>query len=343
MKAAPREIERLLRAPPARLCGALVFGPDEGLVRERAALLARAIVDDPGDAFRVAELTPATVREDPARLADEVQAIAFGGGRRLIWVRGPGELPADATERALACAGRDTFFLVEAGDLPARAPLRRLFEAAEAAIAIACYPEEGEALERAMQGMLADLGAHAGPEVLAFLAQRLGGDRQLVRREIEKLALHAGGTSGLATITVADAEAVIGDVTALTLEDIAAATAAGDQAGLGRQLGKAFLHGESPVSVLRAMLRYLHRMLEATALRERGASPEAAMAALRPPVFFRQQRSFSAALGTWSSAKLVVALDLVLEAEVACKTTAIPAEAVCGYTLARIAHAARRS
>ncbi|MBM3517738.1 MAG: DNA polymerase III subunit delta [Alphaproteobacteria bacterium] len=341
MKPAPREIERLLRAPPATLGGALVFGPDQGLVRERADLLARAVAGDLGDAFRVAQLTPAGVRDDPARLSDETRALAFGGGRRLVWVRGPGEAPIDAVEHALGGTGPGSFLLIEAGDLAARAPLRRLFEAAAAAVAIACYPEEGESLERVMQGILAEHGARATPETLAFLGQRLGGDRQLVRREIEKLILYAAG--GGAAIGLADAEAVTGDVTELTLDDIAAAVAGGEHAALSRLLDKAFQQGESAIGVLRAVMRHLHRLLEATAQRERGATPEAAMAALRPPVFFRQQPAFRAALRTWSSAKLLVVLELVLKAEIVCKTSGIPAAAVCGYTLTRIAHAARRS
>ncbi|MGH6977093.1 MAG: DNA polymerase III subunit delta, partial [Stellaceae bacterium] len=56
MKLELRRIESFLAAPDPALRACLVYGPDRGLVGERAARLARAIVPDPKDAFRVAAL-----------------------------------------------------------------------------------------------------------------------------------------------------------------------------------------------------------------------------------------------------------------------------------------------
>ena len=65
----------------------LLYGPDAGLVRERAEALAKKTVTDLQDPFRVALLTGAMIAEDPARLIDEMAAQAFGGGRRLVRVQ----------------------------------------------------------------------------------------------------------------------------------------------------------------------------------------------------------------------------------------------------------------
>jgi DNA polymerase-3 subunit delta len=45
---------------------------------------------------------------------------------------------------------------------------------------------------------------------------------------------------------------------------------------------------------------------------------------------------------TWSAATLAQALDSLTQAEIDCKTTGLPAVAVCGQALMAIAAAARR-
>jgi len=76
MNIRPSEVERFVDAPPPSLVAALVFGPDRGLVEERAGRIARAIVPDLSDPFRVADLAEGTLDSDPARLADEAATMA---------------------------------------------------------------------------------------------------------------------------------------------------------------------------------------------------------------------------------------------------------------------------
>ena len=82
------EGRRVRRQPPKKLTAALVFGPDQGLVRERADALAKTVVPDLNDPFRVAEIEKRRAGTDPARLFDEAAAISMIGGRRVVRVRG---------------------------------------------------------------------------------------------------------------------------------------------------------------------------------------------------------------------------------------------------------------
>src|SRR5208282_5863766 len=83
--------ESFLRAPDFGLLAVLLYGPDSGLVRERALDLARSVVLDLTDPFRTVEITANALIEDPARLGDEVAAIAMTGGRRVVIVREAGD------------------------------------------------------------------------------------------------------------------------------------------------------------------------------------------------------------------------------------------------------------
>ena len=71
MKLPPRSVERFLGAPDPTITAVLLFGPDTGLVRERADRLTRTVAGDAADPFRVGELTAASLREEPSRLLDE--------------------------------------------------------------------------------------------------------------------------------------------------------------------------------------------------------------------------------------------------------------------------------
>src|SRR5437764_15481149 len=81
MEIKSHQADRFVARPPAGLVAALVYGPDQGMVRERATALAKSVVSDLNDPFRVSELDEATLDADPARLWDEAAALSMIGGR----------------------------------------------------------------------------------------------------------------------------------------------------------------------------------------------------------------------------------------------------------------------
>src|ERR1700735_4525650 len=75
------------RPDPARPV-VLVFGPDAGLVSERANALVKASVDDVNDPFALARLEAEDLAAEPSRLVEEAQTIPLVGGRRAVGVKG---------------------------------------------------------------------------------------------------------------------------------------------------------------------------------------------------------------------------------------------------------------
>ena len=339
MKVQPRDADAFAARPPAHLRVALVFGPDRGLVRERAEKLARAVVPDPADPFRIAALAADRVARDPACLVDEAAAIAFGGGRRVVLVRDAVDALAGAVETLLAYPAADALVVLEAGELPGRSTLRALIEKSAAGAAIASYRDEGAALARTVADALAAHGLAADAEARADLALALGGDRLATKSEIAKLAAYVGSAG---RVTRADVEAAVGEAAVTTLDDIAFAVAAGDQVVLERSLGRAFGQGENEVAMLRAVQRHfglVHRLAIRT---KAGGSRQAAIDAMRPPPHFRVKDALAHALPRWSVQRLDRALELLIEAEVALKTTGNPQRAIVRralYELARLTRA----
>src|SRR5215813_9909933 len=91
MKIAPRDAARFLRSAETKVSAVLLYGPDQGLVRERAVELVGRIAGDVRDPFRVAELTSAQLKDDPVRLADEAAQLSLTGGQRVLRLRDAGD------------------------------------------------------------------------------------------------------------------------------------------------------------------------------------------------------------------------------------------------------------
>jgi DNA polymerase-3 subunit delta len=346
MKLAAGRVEGFLRRPDPEIRAVLLYGPDAGLARERADTLARSICPDLRDPFRVADLLAAALAGDPARLADEAAQIGLMGGRRVVRVREAGDAVAPLFARFLADTvgatggpvGGDTLVVTEAGDLPGRSALRRVFDNSPVAAAIGCYPDSARDLAAVIRDAFAAHRIRASRDALDFLVEHLGEDRLLTRAELEKLTLYAGDGGH---IELDAARAVIADSAALSLDDALLAAAEGDAAALDRALARVFQEGESPVTVIRALLRHLQRLHLLAARIAGGGSVEEAIRAARPPIFFKAHDSYRRQLARWSAARLRRALKHVADAEFRMKLTGLPAETICREAMFALAREAR--
>jgi DNA polymerase-3 subunit delta len=333
-------VDAFLRQPDPEIRAVLLYGPDLGLVRERADAIARTVTPDLRDPFRVADLTGATLLADPARLFDDAAQIGLTGGDRLVRVREIGDAHSAVFGRFFAEPPGTGLVVAEAGDLPARASLRRVFDDAPRAVAIGCYPDSARELTEVIRDSLAAHDITASRDAIEFLVAHLGSDRLLTRAELEKLALYAGDGG---RVELDDARLSIADSAALSLDDAVLAAAEGDAAALDRALARVFQEGESPVSVLRAALRHMQRLHALSARMAAGEPADAVLRAARPPIFFKQQDSFRRQLRRWREPQLRHRLSALADAEARIKTTGIPAETACRAALFELAGAATGS
>ncbi|RMD88443.1 MAG: DNA polymerase III subunit delta [Alphaproteobacteria bacterium] len=344
VKVGARALAQVLRTLPEDCRGALLYGPDEGLVRERAEAIARQIVDDPGDPFRVSRLTAAALKADPAALADAMGALSMTGGRRLVLLDLGGETTSGLGAIVAAALDHpgDAFLLVRAGELAPRHSLRTFFEKAPDLAAIACYADSADALGRLLDETLAAAGFAIDPAARDYLRSHLGQDRAITRQELEKLILFKTGDDAR-RISLADVRAVIGDTASNTVFDLVAAVTAGDLAAVDRYLEKAFAVGEQPVAILRLLARRFQQIDLVLGHMAAGLSREEALGRLVPRLFFRDRDRFMRDLARWPAARVRAALDRLLEAEADCKTSDMPAVTICARTCLALAASAAGS
>ncbi len=326
--------------PDPALAAILIYGPDAGLVRERLNALTKAVAGTLDDPFRVSEFTAGVLKEDPARLGDEAAALAFTGGRRVVRVRDATDTTADALVKFVEEPVGGALVLVAADDLSPRSKLRLAFEKSDRAAALPCYADSAQSLDGVIRETLKGAGMTISGDALSWLTDRLGGDRELSRRELEKLVVYMGAEKN---ITEEDAMACIGDTAAMSLDDLIFAVGDGDQATVQRVFGRLTSEGTSAISILTSVARHVLRLHETRGRVAEGKNLESALMSLRPPVFFKYKARFSAQANKWTEALLARALELLNDAEMTAKSTDMPAEAVIERALIQIANVARSS
>jgi DNA polymerase-3 subunit delta len=133
----------------------------------------------------------------------------------------------------------------------------------------------------------------------------------------------------------------MGDEAEARAEEASDAAASGDFARLDLALERLWVADISAIAVIRGVMGHFQRLAQVKESMERGENLETAIKRLRPQVHFTRETSFKGQLRHWNGERLNDALDMLLEAESLCKTTAVPNEALCGRTLMNIAAMAK--
>lgn len=332
--------------PPDEIAALLVYGPNTGLVRERAKSAVHYAVDDLSDSFRLCEIEAKDVGDDPARLADELSALSLVGGRRAVWLRDATDNLTKIIGEALENEFGDTLLVIEAGNLGPRSSLRKMFEGGSYFGAIACYDEDQDSLKDYVSDFLREQKTTIDSDALNWLTERLGRDRLQVRNELEKLVLYISDRNRPppekeSRITLDTVMASSGDSSVWSLDQLAEAVASGEMEKIDRFLHLAFEQGTQPIVALRAVARrflQLHFVIGSAA---NGGGIDKTIGALRPPIFFKHRPAFRTQATRWTLPRIAQALDILISAEVDCKSAGVPTDEICARALIRIGAAAR--
>jgi DNA polymerase-3 subunit delta len=277
----------------------LVYGPDRGLVSERASEIAAKTGIDLKDDFAVLKLEASDLSGDPGRLADEFGAISLFGGDRLVWVKNAGNDRGliQALTALVETEPGSSHLLIEAGDLKKGSALRKLVENARTALAIPCYADDARGIQTLIDEELGTAGLTIQPEARQRLAQLLGGDRLASRNELKKLALYCHGSG---KVTDEDVIEAMGDVAALSVDDAVDAVFSGDPVRLEAALERILASKTSVFLVLRSCILQFEQLDAMRSLVENyGRQPAQAMTERGRGIHFKRKPVVEKALRHW--------------------------------------------
>ena len=310
MKANARDIRSALERPSPDIRLYLLHRPDWSATAELAGILARAM----GPEAERVDLDGAVLRSDPARLSDEAASLSLFGGARHIRVAAAGEECLEAFTALLAAEHAGNPVVALAPTVKSTAKIVKLAIDSRRAMAFAAYEPSAADLERLAAGMARDHGLRPGGSVAARLAVSCGGDRAVLAREVEKLALFLDAAPDRPhDLDDAALDAIGADLGEAEMSQVVDAVVTGHTAMLGAELAKLGEAGTSPIPWLRLLARKLMTLAEMKAEIDAGATQDTVFK--RHRIFFREEQSMAQALRRWNPAMLSTALTRVRHAE----------------------------
>ncbi|SHN74652.1 DNA polymerase III subunit delta [Bradyrhizobium erythrophlei] len=334
-----KEIDSFLARPDPGRPIILLYGPDAGLVRERAEALLASAVDDPTDPFSLVRLDGDELSAEPSRLVDEALTIPLFGGRRAIRVRAGSRSFASGVDALAETPLKDCRIVIEAGELRPESPLRKACERAKTAVAIACYPDTERDLAKLIDDELKLSNLRVASDARAVLMGLLGGDRQASRNELRKLTLYAHGKN---EVTLDDVMAVVADASELKIDPIVDGAFAGNPSAVETEFAKAMVAGTYPGVIISAAQRqaaWLHNSAVAIA---DGTPISAVLDGGFPRLHFSRKNNVEAALRNFDAARLMLVIDQLATAALEMRKQATLAAAIAQRALLSIAANARR-
>lgn len=326
----------------------LVYGPDEGGVRETVKTIMAKYLGKDFDPLQYVDILDTQLSGQPGLLSDEAASMPMFGDTKLVHVTGGAGGTAEAARLYLAGGehvGQASLVVISAGNLKPSSALRKLAEKEASAMALPCYALEARDITKLARGFLEKEHYRIDAQALDMLTGRLATDRGIIQRELERLVLYKGPrkkADGPGMITAEDIDAGLGDLTQAGFDKLI------DNVALGRldaadralaRLAEAGTHAAAALAPVRMHFQTLHLAL---GLLENGTPQNQALAAFKPPLHFRRKPLVEEQMRVWSSRKVARALSILNDAEKLSRGGAgALSHAQAGQALLRIARAAR--
>lgn len=282
--------------------------------------LARRLISSLGDAERV-DVDGAMLKKEPGRLADEAASLSLFGDARVIRAAPIGEESLEALTLLLEADRGGSPVIAVAPTVKATAKIVKLALEHPSALSIACYQPTLAEAERLVGTMLAEQGLRPTPGLAQTIADAGGGDRAVMAREVEKLALYLDAAPDRPhEATGADLDAIGADLGEAEQQAAVEALIDGRVAELGAALTRLDEGGASAIPWLRAINRRLVMLAEMRTAVDRGEPVDAVMK--RNRIFYKEEANTRRHLARWSAPRLATAIAHLREAERAVMSSA---------------------
>ncbi|WMT92279.1 DNA polymerase III subunit delta [Pelagibacterium sp. H642] len=333
-----RDIDRFLAQPDLRAGLVLVYGPDTGLVGENAGRLVRHFAGDPPDPESLAQLHMSEIDADPQRLGILARSPSLFGGGTTIRIRGASNKLA-ATLSELLEEGAEAVFIVEGGDLKPSDSLRKLAESRRDARALPCYADSGQTIDALIRETFAAANISLETDLVPMLREMLGNDRQITRRELEKLVLFAGEGGRLSR---EDVMRLCGDNAALAIDAVVDAIATGHARRFDEAMTRATSAGTDPQRLLIVAMQHFSRLRAMRAEMDAGAGLDQVISRATPRIHFSRKASVEQQLRLWTDDALASACNRLATAIADSRKTASLASASGRQAMLAVCMAAAR-
>jgi DNA polymerase-3 subunit delta len=334
-------VDQYIANPDKSIPLTLLYGPDQGLVSERAQLLSTKLNPDADEPLSVSRYEADDLASDPGKLSDDAYAFSMFGDSKLIRINGTTRKNLLVAFKPILENPPDKCWVIyEGGDIKRDSALRKLLEKSVNAMALPCFQDSSAALEQLIHEEITSNNLSIDTDTKNYLKSLLGEDRRASRNELKKLALFALGEK---SITREQITSLLGNVSTVVNEDIIDAACLGQTDFLQSKLDQLFEAGGAPDMLMSATLRHL-QMLHyfKAAMKRSNVQSSSIIASARPPIHFTRKNRVVASLQKWNLPKLEIAMDRLNKAFYETRSNVSLAKSIAATTLLAIALQAKQ-
>lgn len=339
MKVNKGQVERALDAPPADIRLFLLYGPDEAGSAALGKRLERAM--GPG-AERI-DLDSATLKADPARLADEAASFSMFGDRRWIRLMTAGDEIVPAVQALLEAEQAGNPVVMLAGPLKATSKLVKLCLDHKSVMACISYVPDGREADQIAMQIAREQGLRLPPELARRITELSGGDRSLMAGEIEKLCLYLDAAPDRPAEATAEA---LNALSAESIEDdvgpLVNAVMGGDLKAMNHALAMLGVLGTNMGAILRPMQNRAMMIATIRAEFDRSGSLDGAMEKQGKAVFWKDKGLVQRQVKLWDAAGIARVVHRLGAAERMSRSSRNAGDVLVKHELLAIARQAAR-
>ena len=324
---------------PKKAPGAiLIHGADRSAVYEVCQRVVKKITGSSDETLNVSRLTEAQVVSSPGRLFEEFSSISMFGGNRVIWISGAGDALTKPIEPILSREALGNLILIDTEALSKNSRLRKLFEANARAASVALYEESPQELRLRLERLIKASGLEIEEEATLRLLEFMSFERAVAESETLKLITYCQGQG---TITVEDVQAICGDTSDASMDDLVDAVFEGNLDDVDRYVMSVVASASAGRGTLSMVLQHIVKLQGMATQIIQGSSIDSVVHAPRFGIFFKRRASLSLQLRTWDIDSLLNAEEKICAAVLLTRQHPDLDDAIISRTLLGLCRSAR--
>ena len=322
MKIAPYKIDSFINsiANNKQIFGALIYGPESGIVTINSNKIAKSIVKNLSDPFLVSNIEQKRIDEDSSILSDEFVSMSMMGGRKLIKIHNATNKITNNLKNIFESKNNSgkiigsNFILISAKELDNSSSLRKFAESSPHFAAIACYEDNENTIRNIIVNKFKEYNLTAENGVIDVIIDKFGKNRLIILNEIEKLALYMGKEQN---ITLEISQKVIADISQISISEFINSFYSLEIKKSNHLLEKLIQDKVNIITIVRSLSNYLLKIYIVKNNIKSGSNIDYELRSQR--IFFKQETSFKKHLDLWNIQSLKIMLEKLQELELKCK------------------------
>ena len=316
----------------------LIYGPNEGLVRDNIDKLYKSFSDN-SECERL-YITNKQIDEDPTVLQNEINSISMFSSKKFIILDSLKEKYSILIEDCLSGNYENIFLIVKLDNLNKSSKIRNIYETSKNHYALACYEDDIKVLSSILESFQKENNIIFDSGAKSFLLENLSNDRMVIKNELEKILLSLDQSDR--KVDIEKLRFILHDSADSDFQQVNNLIMFGNTQKGSKSLDKLFNLGTAPVVVLKSFNNFIMRIRLTQVELSKGKQFDEAIKILRPPVFWKEKSDFKRHCLMWPPNVIENIINEVLSSEIKCMANNAIAKEQCEKILFGISSTARR-